>query len=161
MSRVARLLIGLIVALPLSAFAAGGPEIVASLVALKVERGASGTEAFAPAARTNPGETLEYRATYKNVSRDPAHGVVATLPVPNTGMQLSAIDAKQPPASASLDGVRYAPYPLVRIVKHSDGRSETVRVPLAEYRALRWTLGEMAAGTERTVIARMTVAAAQ
>lgn len=157
MSRFAGILIGLIVALPLTAIAAGGPDIVAGLVALKVSRNAAGVEAFAAATHTNPGETLEYRATYKNVSRNSARGVVATLPIPSNGIELSSIDAKLPPTSASLDGVQYAAYPLVRTVKRSDGSSETVRVPLAEYRSLRWTLGDMAAGTERTVTARMQI----
>ena len=47
--------------------------------------------------------------------------------------------------------------PLKRMVKKSDGKLEEQLVPLSEYRALRWDLGELAQKNKVEVSARARV----
>jgi len=47
--------------------------------------------------------------------------------------------------------------PLTRQVRAADGQLKTVNVPLSEYRALRWSLGVLAAGASRDVVLRARV----
>ena len=56
---------------------------------------------------------------------------------------------------ASTDGRSFAAVPLVRTERTTDGREVVREVPLSEYRALRWSIGTLAAKESRTVVARM------
>ena len=102
-----------------------------------------------------PGDLLEYRATYRNSSKSPLRGVVATLPVP-ADCELVAGSATQN-AMASTDGKTFAPIPLMKRVRLADGREQMQAVPVREYRFLRWTLGDLAAQGSKAVIARVRV----
>jgi hypothetical protein len=62
---------------------------------------------------------------------------------------------------ASLDGQTFAPVPLMRKEKTADGRTVMREVPVAEYRALRWPLGNLSAKQSRTVTARVRVESTQ
>ena len=55
------------------------------------------------------------------------------------------------------DGKSFAPVPLTRRVKLAGGKTVVREVPAAEYRALRWSIGSLAANSTRTVGARMRV----
>jgi hypothetical protein len=59
--------------------------------------------------------------------------------------------------TATVDGKEFAAVPLQRTVTR-DGRRVTENVPASEYRALRWKLGELAAGQAVTVKSRMHIA---
>lgn len=118
---------------------------------------ANGQERFAAAAKAEPGDTLEYRATYKNVSKAPLRAVMATLPVPATGVEYLLNTAMPAGVEASIDGVKFAPAPLKRLVKTPDGKQQQQWVPPAEYRFLRWPLGDLPAGASKTVSARVRV----
>jgi len=65
--------------------------------------------------------------------------------------------AKPVPVQASIDGSLFYPVPLTRQVRAADGQLKTVNVPLSEYRALRWSLGALAAGASREVVLRARV----
>ena len=80
----------------------------------------------------------------------------ATLPVP-PDMRLIANTARPAGALASTDNQKFEPMPLKRKVKLADGREELRDVPLSEYRALRWPLGDLAPGASQVVSARMQV----
>ena len=60
-------------------------------------------------------------------------------------------------AQASLDGKTFEPIPLLREVKKADGTTEKQPVPLAEYRALRWSIDLLDAGKETPVQLRAKV----
>ena len=135
--------------------ALAGNDVAVTLAAQRVTV-TNGKEAFSSASQVKPGDVVEYRATYTNSGKAPARQLLATLPVP-AGMEFveqSAVPAK---LEASLDGQRYAPVPLTRRVKQADGKEVVRPVPPAEYRWLRWTLGNLGSNTARTVSARMRV----
>lgn len=103
-----------------------------------------------------PLDLVEYRAVYKNASNKELRGIQAVLPIPS-GMTLEINTAQPLPVQASRDGRQFYPVPLTRQVRAADGQLKTVNVPLSEYRALRWSLGALAAGASREVVLRARV----
>lgn len=132
-----------------------GPVSVA-LVSQKVQAQADGQELRVTAEKAKPGDVLEYVATYRNTSRAGVRHLEPTLPIP-AGLEYLPGSARPPPAKASVDGRVFEPLPLRRVVKFADGRVEEQLVPLAEYRALRWAFGDLAAGQSTNVVARVRV----
>ncbi|HEX5362448.1 MAG TPA: hypothetical protein VFW49_15385 [Fluviicoccus sp.] len=116
----------------------------------------NGKETLIESKTVKPGETLEYRATYSNVSKKNISNLAATLPVPK-GMEFVAQSAKPVSVDATVDGREFAPVPLMR--KKAAGGEEPV--PVAEYRALRWKAVELQSGKSYEVSARMRVSAAK
>jgi len=127
--------------------------VTAELHAFKVVTTANGPKLVATA-EALPGDTIEYQVTYRNAGTTPARDVLATLPVPKGGMAYVADTATPAKVMASLDGKQYAPVPLTRTVVR-EGKQVTETVPVAEYRFLRWQLGELAPGRSATVSSRM------
>jgi uncharacterized repeat protein (TIGR01451 family) len=140
---------------PVNAQGGAPPGDLASvLTQSKVTVGADGKEVLAPAANAAPGDLIEYRVTYTNRGKAAVTGVEASLPVP-PGMAYVASSARPEGGLASLGDARFEPIPLKRRVKLADGRTEDREVPATEYKALRWKLGELAAGRSASVSARM------
>ena len=115
-----------------------------------------GKEARLPAEQAEPGDVIEYRATYTNRGNTAVRDLEATLPVP-AGLEYLPKTAQPVRLLASLDGKTFAPVPLTRRVKLEGGKTVVREVPAAEYRALRWSIGALAANSARTVGARMRV----
>ena len=149
------LLAGVAALLSQQTFAA--EPLSATLEAHKVIRAADGKEQFVAASEAKPGDLLEYRATYKNVSAKPLRAVMATLPVPASGVEYLLSSASPAGAQASINGAQFAPAPLQRLVKLPDGTQQQQLVPAADYRFLRWPLGDLPAGASNTVSARVRV----
>ena len=116
----------------------------------------NGSEQRQPSDKARPGETIEYVAEYRNTGKSGVSNVVATLPVPS-GMEYLPKTALPGQVTASTDDRNYAPVPLKRSVRGADGRMREELVPFSEYRSLRWTLGDLAAGASKSVKARMQV----
>ena len=153
-----RLFVALISVALASAFATPARcEVQVELTAHRIVKDAQGHEQLASGDHAKPGELIEYRAIYRNDGSAGVRKLVATLPIPQ-GMEYIAATAAPTAALASRDGKTFAAMPLKRTVKLSDGRSVVREVPLSEYRALRWTLGELPAKADRTVRARVRVA---
>lgn len=131
--------------------------LTATLEAHKVVIADNGKEQLVAASQARPGDVLQYRATYRNVSDKLLRGVMATLPVPTSGVEYLIDSATPAGAEASTNGAHYAPIPLKRLVKLPDGRHQQQLVPPAEYRFLRWPLGDLPAGASKTVSARVRV----
>jgi uncharacterized repeat protein (TIGR01451 family) len=147
-------LLALALAAPLPAHAED--DVKVSMTAHRVTTTERGVERLVPAAQAKPGETIEYRARYANEGGSTARQLVASLPIP-PGMEFLPGTAAPAQVHASLDGRSFAPVPLKRRVRLADGTETEVLVPYREYRALRWTLGDLAAKGEQTVRARMRV----
>lgn len=113
-------------------------------------------EVLAPAEQARPGETLEYRAVYRNEGAREARGVAATLPIPRGTVYLPGT-ASPARVQASLDGRTFAAVPLTRVVRGPDGRNVVREVPVSEYRALRWSLGSLGRNQARAVSARVRI----
>lgn len=124
------------------------------LTQFKVVKAADGTEQLKDATSIKPGEIIEYKAVYTNNTGKAVTGLIANLPIPE-GLEYIPKSAK-PGATlvkaATKDG-QYAAEPLMR--KLPDNKVEPV--PYNEYRALRWTLGQLPAGGEIAVTARAKV----
>ena len=130
--------------------------VVATMAVQKVSKDAKGREVLGAGDEARPGDVIEYAVTYENRGRGPVTGIEATVPIPPDAEYLPST-AKPVAGLASLDGVRYAPIPLTRVVKSADGSERRVPVPFVEYRSLRWQLGSLAAGHHVTVRARVRV----
>jgi uncharacterized repeat protein (TIGR01451 family) len=130
-------------------FAADADHVAVSLKAFKVTG-----QKLVPTAEAQPGDTIEYQVTYRNTGTAPARDVMATLPVPDGGMRYLADSAAPAGVQASVDGKQFAAVPLTRTVVRN-GKPVTETVPAAEYRFLRWPLGELAPGSSSTVTSRM------
>jgi len=146
-----------IAALLLSQHTFAAEVLSATLEASKVVRGNDGKEQLLSADKARPGDVVEYRAQYKNVSAKSLRGVMAVLPVPAVGMEYLTNTALPGGAEASIDGVNFAPPPLRRLVRLPDGTQRQQLVPTSEYRFLRWSLGDLPAGASKSVAARMRV----
>ncbi len=134
---------------------AQGPQLTSELQVQRVET-VNGATLYKPAQVSKPGDILEYRVTYTNHSNAAINALVANLPIPS-GTTLIERSTLPPDAQASTDGVRFAPLPLMRVVRLPDGSQHQEQVPLAEYRALRWNLGVLGAGKSAQAQARVSV----
>jgi len=139
-----------------SAAAAGDVAVV--LAAARVVVGEHGSEQLVTTEAVRPGDVVEYRATYTNQGDDTVHGLTATLPIPVDTNYLG-LTAAPSGVEASTDGVTFAPIPLMRKGKGADGKDRFEPVPAAEYRVLRWQIGDLAANASRSVAARVVVPA--
>jgi uncharacterized repeat protein (TIGR01451 family) len=134
--------------------AAAKKVVAAELTQFVVVKAANGREQLLDASSVKPGDVLEYRVTYTNNSGKAVTGLVADLPIPE-GLEYVPRSAK-PGADlvkAAVKDGEYSAEPLMR--KGKANKPEPV--PYAEYRALRWTLGQLPAGGVAAVSARAKV----
>jgi uncharacterized repeat protein (TIGR01451 family) len=150
------LLAALYVAAALSATARAAEPVTNTLTVQRVALRADGAESLEAAAAAKPGDLLEYRAEFRNTGSSAARGLQATLPIP-PGVTFVAGSARPAGALASTDGTNYAPLPLTRRVRHADGTETTERVPLGDYRYLRFAPTDLAANGALSVHARVVV----
>ncbi|RYY80906.1 MAG: hypothetical protein EOO69_00370 [Moraxellaceae bacterium] len=129
---------------------AAKPPVSVELSAYQVSTNAKGESVAKPLKQAKPNDIIEYRAIYTNNTAKSVKGLVATLPIPADTQFLAKSTPAQ--AQASTDGVNFAAMPL----KRKTG-TQTVNVPLQEYRALRWTIAELPAGKSITVTAQTRV----
>jgi uncharacterized repeat protein (TIGR01451 family) len=134
---------------------AAGPLIDAKLTVALIQFNGQ-YEISGPAAAAKPGDVLEYSARYNNRGDAGAEALAPTMPIP-VGTEYVPAGTSPKPTHASLDAVTYEPIPLRRKERGADGQMHDVEVPLAEYRALRWSVGRLAAGSEAIVRARVRI----
>ncbi|TXD98157.1 hypothetical protein ES754_04250 [Psychrobacter frigidicola] len=103
------------------------------LQANKISKGINGKSSYIAASDAKIGETVQYRAIYTNVIEQPISNVAVILPIP-ANMTFTG-EAKPISAQATVDGKNYADMPLMRRVN-----GKVVKIPLSEYRALRWNI---------------------
>lgn len=159
MSRLSSILIALCLSFSLNFAQAEGTarsDVEVTLQQHKVVKQGK-NELLEAADRIKPGETIEYQAVYRNISKQSVRQLQATLPIPAETEYLPG-SAKPAVVQASTDGVNYAPVPLRRKVKLASGQIEEQDIPLSEYRSLRWNIGDLAAGQKTTVSARVRLA---
>lgn len=144
LSRLSALLVLLTVALlPASAVAAGDLRI--GLVAEKVIQTADGLELFDTESLAQPGDVIQYTATYRNTGVGKISNLAPVLPIPE-GMRCDLAAASPAPAEASFDGETFVPMAeVVAALKADDSRA---------VRALRWHVAQLDAGSSATVVAR-------
>ncbi|MEP6589176.1 MAG: hypothetical protein ABJA84_10525 [Polaromonas sp.] len=136
-------------------FAQAPSAMTSGLTAQRVDT-VDGKAVLTPATSGKPGDVIEYSGTYRNGGTAPVDKLLATIPVP-AGTSFIAGSAVPAQAQASIDGVRFEAVPLMRSVSQADGTERKVAVPLAEYRALRWDIGALAAGRNAVVSLRVRI----
>ena len=135
------------------AAAAAEKKVLVVLTQSKVVKAADGTEQLQDAASVKPGDVVEYKATYTNNTGKAVTGLAANLPIPE-GLEYLPKSAKPGAAlvkAATSNGV-FAAEPLTHTVA---GKTEPVAY--GDYRALRWTLGQLPANGVTAVSARAKV----
>lgn len=144
----------LIILLILPALALAAGKVDVSLDQKKVVTEA-GKDVYKEFDTASAGTVVEYTAVYKNVGDQMATKAEGELPVPN-GMTYVEKTANPAKVMATVDGKNFSFVPLKR-AENKNGKEEVVEVPVKEYRALRWQLGDIAPGKSVTVKARMKV----
>lgn len=145
------LLISVLMTLSFAAQAEVKIEMKAEKVVTQMDK-----EVMSSAKQAGPGDVVQYTATYKNTDKAPAKQVLATLPIP-AATEFMIGTASPAGATASTDGTNFSAIPLKRWVKNSEGKMVEQVIPLSEYRALRWSLGDLPGGESRTVSARVKI----
>lgn len=135
--------------------AGANDDLAATLTARKVAV-VDGKESKTPAGTAKPGDVIEYQASYRNQSAKELRNVQPTLPIPE-GSQFITDALKPAPVAASINGRDFDTFPLKRTITLPDGTKHVVDVPLAEYRALRWTIGTLAPKATSSVAARVRI----
>lgn len=133
---------------------AATPEVAVTLTVFKVVKQADGSEALV-AGDAGPGDTVEYQVRYNNAGSSKVQHLLATLPIPASGMEYLAAGVSPSNVEASTDGVSFAAVPLKRSVTGADGKVKIELVPTSHYRVLRWDLGDLPPGKVATVRSRM------
>jgi hypothetical protein len=152
-----RICAGLALAM-LSLAAVAADDLAVQLAVYRIDRAPDGREVLTPTDQVHPGTELEYQARYRNRGKTTVNSVQAVLPIPagSVVLLLSSPHPAQPLASA--DGRRFERMPLLHWVTLPDGKREQRPLAPAQYRTLRWALGDIPPGTEKTVSARVRVA---
>jgi uncharacterized repeat protein (TIGR01451 family) len=132
-------------------------QVKSILSSKKVVISADKKESLVEAREIKPGEIIEYQVIFTNQGTTPVSRVMGNLPIPE-GTEFIAGSAKPGiGVRATLGDGKFDPIPLKRKVKGPDGKEVEQDVPLALYRALQWTLGDLAPGKTASVTARIKV----
>lgn len=134
---------------------AGASPVSAKLVQKLISTGTDGKELLTDVSQVKPGDKLQYELTYSNAGAVAIKGLLATLPIP-AGTSYQPDTAMPPPATVSADGVQFGKPPLKRQVERN-GKVVEETIPPQEYKALRWSIGDLAANGSVTVKARVEV----
>ena len=116
----------------------------------------AGKERFKRAESAKPGDVIEYRAELRNVSRATLKDQALTLPVP-PGTAYVPSSARPAQAQARADGGKFEAMPLMRVGRNAQGQEEKIAVPPEAYRALRWPVTDLPAGSSFKATARVRV----
>ena len=138
------------------AFALNEAGVEGVLTQTKIVVSADGKESSISADKVKPGDLIEYQVKYTNKGAAPVGNLNVTLPIPK-GLELIGQTDLPRNALASLDGLNFETAPIKRSVRRADGTVTLELVPLAQYRALRWVVGQLPAGKSTTMTARAKV----
>lgn len=120
------------------------------LTANQVTKNADGKTVYSPARTAPAGAVIQYRASYTNTTDKNIDDLMVSLPIP-TNMTFTG-EALPASAQASTDGQNYGDMPLMRKVN-----GKLVKVPLSEYRTLRWNIKLLPARKSAVVALNTTV----
>lgn len=139
--RVGAALAAVLALSPLAASAQPAEPLLSSLSALVVGKDAAGAETLAPAQEAAPGDVVEYRLSYTNVSPASISGVVVTGPIPDSMSYVA--DSAFAPGGARMEvsvdnGESWEREPVRRLRQNAQGQTVEVIVPASEYTHVRW-----------------------
>ena len=132
--------------------AAPGEPLTSRMDVYRIEIADDGSERAVAVEETLPGEVLEYRLRYENVSEQPLRALVITGPVPANTNYVGASAATMVASSlqVSVDGGgSFEPEPVLRTRTRADGSTQEYVVPPEQYTHVRW-LSEQALAARTT-----------
>ena len=126
---------------------------------LVVEEG--GEERLTPAEQAGPGDIIEYRLLYTNVSDRALSGLVVNGPIPNNTSYLGDTDSASVNAAFTVSvgaGDEFQSEPYTRVVTDENGNQQEEVVPPEDYTQLRWEpVDSIAPNQTQTYIYRVQV----
>lgn len=103
------------------------------LTAHKISVNKDGKKVYSQVTNAPKGTVIQYKATYTNTITQDIKDLAVTLPIP-ANMTFTG-EVSPASAQATTDGKNFADMPLMRKVN-----GKMVKVPLSEYRAVRWNI---------------------
>lgn len=128
-----RILLATVTSVMVIGSASAADALKMDLTANKVVKAKDGKVSYLPVRTAPAGSVIQYKATYTNTTSQNINDLAVTLPIP-ANMTFTG-EAYPSSAQASTDGKNYADMPLMRKVN-----GNLVKVPLSEYKALRWNI---------------------
>ncbi len=132
-----------------------------SMQAYVISTDKAGKDVAKPATEVEPGQVVEYRLTYKNVSDQALKGIAVTGPIPNATdyMAETAGTKAESDFVVSIDGGKtFEAEPVKRIVTDENGKQVEKIIPPSEYSHVRWNLKQpLSAGETETFVYRSVV----
>lgn len=124
--------------------AASEAKIESKIAAFTITLDENGNERRERATTVSPGGVIEYQLSYRNISGQPLSDFVILGDVPPATYYLSAERLDMPEAvfEVSVADIGWGAPPLIRYVRDEAGIMRPVKVPEAEFEALRWRLAE-------------------
>jgi len=116
-----------------------------SMAAYVVGTNAEGNEYLQPASEVEPGQTVHYQLTYKNVGEEALKGITVTGPVPDATHYVakSARTAADAKLQVSIDGGKsFESEPVKRVITNEAGERVEVTIPPKQYTHVRWVMKE-------------------
>lgn len=132
----------------MSASALFAAPLDVSLHAYKVIRNDAGAEELVGADVAEPGDVIEYQATYSNASSVVLKAVAPEIPVP-AGLTYVPGSDQPKAAQGSLDGSHFSALPI----KDSEGKP----LPESRMRSIRWSTNDLPPSESVTVRLRAVV----
>lgn len=124
-----------------AALAQQAEPLVSSMSALVVGADPAGREVLSEAQEAAPGDVVEYRISYTNVSANPISGLVVTGPIP-ASMSYVAQSAASPSGERMEvsvdDGLTWEREPVRRLRQNAEGQTVEVIIPPSDYTHVRW-----------------------
>ena len=132
-----------------------------TMEAFVVSTDKEGKEVATPAKEVAPGQTVEYRLIYKNVSKKALKDIAVTGPIPSTTDYLAntANTKAETSFQVSIDGGKtFESEPVKRTVLDEKGKKVEKVIPPSEYTHVRWTMKKaLEAGEAQTFAYRSLV----
>lgn len=132
-----------------------------TMTAAVISLDSNGKEKSQPAKEVEPGQTVQYTLTYKNVSDKPLKGIAVTGPIPSATdyIEKSAVAGVKANFKVSIDnGATFESEPVKRVVTDAKGKKVTQIIPPSEYTHVRWFLDNpLKAGETQTFTYRSLV----
>ncbi len=116
-----------------------------SFESFAVEKDDDGVEHFQPVFEMAPGQVVEYRVIYENVSRTPLSAliIIGEIPEPAHFVPGSGLTQISADFEAYVDGQGWSSVPVLRQTTLPDGQITTLELPASHYKAVRWKFGHV------------------
>lgn len=138
------LFITLVLVFPTTLVQADERQVLESTL-IALAQSAPGSSTWIPAQEVASRDRVRYQLEMISHAKQPLAKLQAAIPVPENATYISN-SAQPAPSLASVDGVKFAAVPLVRVERQIDGTLVQTEIPQSEYRALAWQIAALNPG---------------